>query len=114
MTPELGFRGVHLRYGLVAEIDELTQEISGICEMSYVRKILTGEAARKLARSGSISGRVGRTTRFSPWWPEDICDKIEKIIWTVYSMGEVGEDWHQFVAYDSRGQIVGTHRMEVY
>lgn len=71
--------------------------------MAYVRKIFTGGSARKLPRSGSISGRTGQATQLNPWWPDNICEKIEKIVWTVYCLGEVGEDWHMFVSYDSQG-----------
>jgi hypothetical protein len=77
--------------------------------MSYVKDSFTGEKARLLARRGSLS-TLG--IRVQPWWPEEICGKVEKIVWVVYSMGEIGEDLHEFTAYDNRGKVVGVHRTE--
>jgi hypothetical protein len=77
----------------------------------YVRGSFKAEKARQIARTGSVSGK---SVQPRPWWPEEICGKIDKIIWTVYCLGEPGEDWHQFTAYDIRGRIVGVHRMESY
>jgi hypothetical protein len=77
--------------------------------MSYVRTSFTGEMARLLARRGSLSTRG---VRAQPWWPEVVCGKVEKIVWVTYSMGETGEDLHEFTAYDNRGKVVGVHRTE--
>jgi hypothetical protein len=30
----------------------------------------------------------------------------------VYCLGELGEDWHQFTAYDAAGHVLGVHRVE--
>ncbi len=48
------------------------------------------------------------------WWPEEICQKVDKIIWRVYLLGDAGEDWHEFTAYDSQGKVLGVHRMDGY
>jgi len=45
--------------------------------MPYVRGTFTGERARQIARLGSLSGKGVRP---QSWWPEDICQKIEKIV----------------------------------
>ena len=78
--------------------------------MPYVRKTFTGENARQVARSGSIAKQHVRP---SPWWPEEICMRVEKIVWSVYCLGET-EDWHEFTAYDQRGKILGVHRVDGY
>ena len=79
--------------------------------MPYVRKTFSRENAQRLARQGSLTGR---SVRPQPWWPEEICNKIDKIVWRVYCLGEPGEDWHEFTAYDERGKILGVHRVEGY
>jgi len=79
--------------------------------MPYVRGTFTGERARQIARLGSMSGKGVRP---QPWWPEDICQKIEKIVWMVYCLGEPGEDWHEVTAYDGRGKILSAHRVDGY
>lgn len=79
--------------------------------MPYVRKTFTGENARQVARSGSIARQ---RIRPNPWWPEEVCVKIEKIVWSIYYLGEAGEDWHEFTAYDKRGTILGVHRVDGY
>ena len=79
--------------------------------MPFVRGTFTGERARQIARLGSLSGKGVRP---QPWWPEDICQKVEKIVWMVYCLRELGEDWHEFTAYDGRGKILGAHRVDGY
>lgn len=79
--------------------------------MPYVRGTFTNERARQIARSGRVSGKG---TRFMPWWPEETCEKVEKIVWRIYLLGETGEDWHEFTAYDKRGKVLGVHRMDGY
>ena len=79
--------------------------------MPYVRGTFTGERARQIARLGSLSAKAVRP---QPWWPEDICQNIEKIVWMVYCLGELGEDWHEFTAYDGHGKILGAHRVNGY
>lgn len=86
-------------------------ETVGDIQMPYVRKIFVGEKARQIARSGSITGQ---RIQPSPWWPEEVCMKIEKIVWSVYCLGEMGEDWHEFTAYDARGTILSVHRGQDY
>lgn len=82
------------------------------CSMSFVRKTFTGEQARLLARRGTLSPRDD--IRPQPWWPEEICGKVERIVWVVYSLGELGDDWHEFTAYDNRGKVLGVHQVEAY
>lgn len=77
--------------------------------MSYVHSVFKGEQARLLARRGTLSNRGVYSI---PWWPDAICEKIEKIVWVVYSLGELGEDLHEFTAYDARGNVLGVHRRE--
>jgi hypothetical protein len=79
--------------------------------MSYVQNTFVGERARLLARRGTLSNRG---VHANPWWPEEVCERIEKIVWVVYSLGESGEDLHEFTAYDVRGTILGVHRKEAY
>lgn len=79
--------------------------------MSYVRNTFAGERARLLARRGSLSSRG---VHAQPWWPEEICERVDKIVWVVYSMGDVGEDLHEFTAYDARGRVLGVRRIEGY
>jgi hypothetical protein len=79
--------------------------------MSYVRQTFTGDNARRIARLGSVSSRYVRP---NPWWPEDVCRKIEKIVWVVYTLGEQGDDWHEFTAYDHAGAILSVRRVEGY
>jgi hypothetical protein len=79
--------------------------------MPYVRGTFTGERARQIARFGNLSRKVLWS---SPWWPEETCEKIDKIIWRVYLLGEAGEDWHEFTAYDRHGRVLGAHRMDAY
>lgn len=79
--------------------------------MSYVRGIFAGERARQIARAGNVSGKG---VHYVPWWPEEICEKVDKIIWKVYLLGDAGEDWHEFTAYDSHGKVLGVHRMDGY
>jgi len=77
--------------------------------MSYVKNSFTGEKARLLARRGSLSTRG---IRAQPWWPEEVCEKVEKIVWVVYSLGDIGDDLHEFAAYDKRGNVLGVRRIE--
>jgi hypothetical protein len=77
--------------------------------MPYTRSTFRAERARQIARSGSLSGE---SIQPRPWWPEEVCARIDKIVWMVYCLGEPGEDWHHFTAYDARGQILGVHRVE--
>jgi hypothetical protein len=77
--------------------------------MPYVKGAFRSERSRQIARSGSLSGK---SLQPRPWWPEGICQKIDKIVWMVYCLGEQGEDWHQFTAYDASGQVLGVHRVE--
>lgn len=77
--------------------------------MGYVRDTFKSEKARQIARSGSLSGKSSKPR---PWWPDEICQKIDKIVWRVYCLGEPGEDWHEFTAYDTHGQVLGVHRVE--
>lgn len=77
--------------------------------MPYVQGTYTGERARQIARLGNLSGKA---TRSRPWWPDETCQRIEKIVWRVYCLGEPGEDWHEFTAYDGHGKILGAHRVE--
>lgn len=79
--------------------------------MPYVRKTFNGESARKIARAGSVSGQ---SIRSIPWWPEEVCSKIGKIVWAVYCMGETGEEWQELTAYDERGRILNVRRVEGY
>lgn len=78
--------------------------------MPYVQKTYTGENARRMARYGSTTTLPLRP---SPWWPEEICMKIERIVWGVYCLGET-EDWHEFTAYDKEGKVLGVHRVNGY
>ena len=78
--------------------------------MPYARKTFTGERARQVARSGRISKQG---VRRNPWWPEEICMELEKIIWFAYCLGET-ENWHEFTAYDKCGNILGIHRIDGY
>ncbi len=77
--------------------------------MGYVRGTFTGDRARQIARFGTLSSKC---IHAMPWWPEEICEKIEKVIWRVYLLGEAGEDWHEFTAYDGRGKVLGVHRID--
>jgi hypothetical protein len=77
--------------------------------MPYQEKTFVGERARQLARSGSLSGK---TTAARSWWPEDVCARIEKIVWVIYCTGETGDEWHEFTAYDKRGKILKVRRVE--
>jgi hypothetical protein len=79
--------------------------------MPYVRHIFTGDRARQIARFGTLSTK---RLRPMPWWPEDTCARIEKIVWRVYFLGEAGEDWHEVTAYDNRDKVLGVHRMDGY
>jgi hypothetical protein len=79
--------------------------------MPYVRGTFTGDKARQIARSGTVSGKCLQPM---PWWRDEICDKVEKIIWRVYLLGEAGEDWHEFTAFDSHGKVLGVHRTDGY
>jgi hypothetical protein len=79
--------------------------------MSYVKRSFAGEKARLLARLGTFSTR---RIRSQPWWPEEICARVEKIVWVVYSLWEVGEDMNEFIGYDDRGMVLGVHRVEGY
>jgi len=72
--------------------------------MPYVRGTFTGERARQIARSGKVSGKG---VHYVPWWPEETCEKV-------YMLGDAGEDWHEFTAYDSHGQVLGVHRLDGY
>jgi hypothetical protein len=77
--------------------------------MTEVLRSFVGDKARQLARFGCFSSRV-RQSR--PWWPEAICASIERIDWTVSGLGEPGECWQEFTAYDDRGRVLGKHRVE--
>jgi hypothetical protein len=77
--------------------------------MSDTLKTFIGEEARYLARNGSLSRRGIRP---HPWWAEEICERVEKIVWIVSRLGESREDWQEFTAYDNRGEMLGVHRVE--
>jgi hypothetical protein len=77
--------------------------------MSYVKNSFSGEKARLLARRGSLS-TLG--IRAQSWWPEKVCERAERIVWVVYSLGGIGEDLHEFTAYDKRGNVLGVRRIE--
>lgn len=79
--------------------------------MSYVKNFFAGEKARFLARRGTLSTRGVLS---QPWWPEEVCARVERIVCVVYSLGEIGEDLHEFTAYDAHGKILGVHRIEGY
>jgi len=68
-----------------------------------------GQRARRLARFGGFSSRAGKSRS---WWPEEICEKIERIDWLVSGLNEPGESWHEFTAYDGAGRLLGKHRVE--
>jgi len=74
-----------------------------------VQKPIVGEIARRLARNGSLSSRI---TRCRPWWPEEICRNIDKIVWVVSGLNEAGDCWQEFIAYDACGRQLGSHRIE--
>lgn len=77
--------------------------------MSDMQKAFVGEQARRLARHGNLSSRA---TRFQPWWPEEICARIDRIVWMASSLNEPGDCWQEFTAYDCNGSLLGTHRVE--
>ena len=79
--------------------------------MPYIRGTFTGERARDMARTGKLSGK---SLQRMPWWPEETCERVDKIVWRVYLLGDAGEDWHEFTAYDSHGKVLGVHRMDGY
>jgi hypothetical protein len=79
--------------------------------MPYVRKTFNGERARRIARTGSVRGQ---SIRSIPWWPEEVCSKIEKIVWAVYCTEETGEEWQEFTAYDERCWILNVRRVDGY
>jgi hypothetical protein len=72
--------------------------------MPYVRGTFSGERARQVARFGSLTTKCVQPV---PWRPENICEQVEKIIWRVYLLGEAGEDWRGFTAYDNHGNVLG-------
>jgi hypothetical protein len=82
-----------------------------VVSMPYVRGTFTGDRARQIARFGTLSAKCLQPM---PWWPEEVCERVDKIVWRVYLLGEAGEDWHEFTAYDSRGKVLGVHRMDGY
>lgn len=75
------------------------------------QKSITGERARQLARNGTLSSR---TFRFQRWWPEEVCEKIERLDWVVSGLDEDPEYWQEFTAYDAEGNRLGSHRIEGY
>lgn len=77
--------------------------------MPDMQKPIIGERARQLARHGTLSSR---TSRFHPWWPEEVCERIERILWVVSGLNESDEGWQEFTAYDATGERLGTHRIE--
>ncbi len=79
--------------------------------MPYVRGTFSGERARQIARLGTLSSKCLYPM---PWWPEEICGKVERIIWRVYLLGEAGEDWNEFTAYDKHNKVLGVHRIDGY
>ncbi len=79
--------------------------------MPYVRGTFAGERARQIARLGTLATKCVQPMS---WWPEEICEKVEKIIWRVYLLGDAGEDWHEFTAYDKQGNVLGIHRTDGY
>lgn len=79
--------------------------------MPDMQRSITGERARELARHGTLSSR---TSRFQRWWPEEVCEKIERIVWVVSSLNEADECWQEFTAYDASGERLGSHRIEGY
>jgi hypothetical protein len=79
--------------------------------MSEMQGSITGERARQLARHGTFSSRA---SRFQRWWPEEICESIERIVWVVSTIGDGDECWQEFTAYDAAGKRLGRHRIEGY
>lgn len=77
--------------------------------MNDTQKAITGEHARQLARNGNLSSRAAH---HRSWWPEEVCVKIERIVWVVSDLSEGGECWQEFTAYDACGRRLGTHRVE--
>jgi hypothetical protein len=55
-------------------------------------------------RSGSVSSK---SVQSRPWWPEEICATVDKIMWMICCRGDPEEDWHQLTAYDAHGRMVG-------
>lgn len=76
--------------------------------MAEVLRSFVGEEARQLARFGSFSSRIRQP---HPWWSETICGSIERIEWVVSGLDELDECWQEFIAYDSAGEILGTHHV---
>ena len=79
--------------------------------MSDTQSSITGERARQLARHGTLSSRV---SRFERWWPEEVCEQIERIELVASSLNEDDEPWQEFIAYDASGKRLGCHRIEGY
>ncbi len=79
--------------------------------MPYTQGTFSGERARQIARSGTLARKCIQPM---PWWPEKICEKVERIVWIVYLLGDTGEDWHEFTAYDHQGKVLGVYRMDGY
>jgi hypothetical protein len=50
--------------------------------------------------------------RHHPWWPEEVCVNIDRIVWVVSGLNEDGECWQEFIAYDAYGRRLGSHRIE--
>jgi len=78
-------------------------------QVTSAQKFIIGEQARRLARNGNLSSRAAS---HRPWRPEEVCVKIEKIVWVVSGLNEGGECWQEFTAYDASGKQLGTHRVE--
>jgi len=76
--------------------------------MPYMQSPIVGDQAHRLARAGSLSSRADH---FHPWWPEEVCASIDKIVWVVSGLDEPGECWQEFTAYDDGGKLLGTHRV---
>lgn len=79
--------------------------------MPHIRATYKGEVARKLARYGMLSGKMLHP---HPWWPEAVCEKIEKIVWKTYCLGDPGDEWHEYIAYDGKDRVLAVHRKEGY
>ena len=79
--------------------------------MAYVQRHFAREEAQRLARFGNLSRRG---TQAHPWWPEEICEKIDRITWRVYCLGEAGDEYNEFTAYDKHGRVLAVHRVDGY
>lgn len=79
--------------------------------MPDMQSPIVGDQARRLARNGSLSSRPVHS---HPWWPEEVCAKIDRLVWVVSSLDDSGDCWQEFTAYDNSGRVLGTHHVEGY